>query len=192
MRHWILASAVGLAMGLGVSERARAYDIDCAIMLCMAGGFPPSPVCARAYQTMIRRILPWPSQPPFGICTYAALPVSLGGPGGEAELDTDLPEFAWLNQTHVIWFSGRSYRDNDDDRRYTWTLKSCDRENRSCHYLSRVSYSRSPWPETFLSDGGQALNVPSALGRGNFSTRMIMVEYGDQAGVMDHSDWYSY
>ena len=31
---------------------------------------------------MIRRITPWPSRPPFGVCTYAAVPVALGGGGG--------------------------------------------------------------------------------------------------------------
>jgi hypothetical protein len=35
---------------------------------------------------MIRRITPWPSLPPFGVCTFAHVPVELGGPGGEGEL----------------------------------------------------------------------------------------------------------
>ena len=73
MRSFITAAVIGLVTTFGSVQKARAYDIDCAIMLCMAGGFPPSAVCARAYRVMIRRITPWPSLPPFGICTYAAV-----------------------------------------------------------------------------------------------------------------------
>ena len=109
MKRLILSAFFGVLTTLSSPQKAQAYDIDCAIMLCMAGGFPPSAVCARAYRTMIRRITPWPSRPPFGICTFAAVPVELGGPGGEGEVDTNLPEYEWLNRTHVIWFTGRSY-----------------------------------------------------------------------------------
>jgi hypothetical protein len=38
---------MGAMAVFGAPEKAQAYDIDCAIMLCMAGGFPPSAVCAR-------------------------------------------------------------------------------------------------------------------------------------------------
>lgn len=96
MRRQAMAAAMGVMAVFGAPEKAQAYDIDCAIMLCMAGGFPPSAVCARAYRTMIRRITPWPSLPPFGVCTFAHVPVELGGPGGEGELDTNLPEYEWL------------------------------------------------------------------------------------------------
>ena len=67
MRHTRLASLV-LAAGLTVdAQKARAYDMDCAIMLCMAGGFPSSAVCSAAYAEMIRRITPWPVEPPLQI-----------------------------------------------------------------------------------------------------------------------------
>ena len=42
-----------------------AYPIDCAILLCMAGGFPPSAECAAAKAEVIRRITPWPIEPPL-------------------------------------------------------------------------------------------------------------------------------
>ena len=81
MKQLILSAFFGVLAMFSTPQKAQAYDIDCAIMLCMAGGFPPSAVCARAYRTMIRRITPWPSRPPFGICTFAAVPVELGWPG---------------------------------------------------------------------------------------------------------------
>lgn len=46
---------------------ASAYQIDCAILLCLAGGFPPSAPCTAARAEMIRRITPWPIEPPLQI-----------------------------------------------------------------------------------------------------------------------------
>lgn len=46
---------------------ASAYQIDCAILLCMAGGFPASAPCTAARAEMIRRITPWPIEPPLQI-----------------------------------------------------------------------------------------------------------------------------
>ncbi len=46
---------------------AIAYQIDCAIMLCLAGGWPASAECAHARAVFIRRITPWPIEPPLQI-----------------------------------------------------------------------------------------------------------------------------
>jgi len=192
MHRFILALTIGLFASAGLPQKARAYDIDCAIMLCMAGGFPASAVCAQAYQTMIRRITPWPSLPPFGICTYAAVPVPLGGPGGTADLDTSLPDYEWLNRTRVIWFIGRSYEPRDDPRQWDWSIRSCDRENRTCRYIQRVTGSNTPWPGTFVAESGQVIAMPVGRGFGNFYAREIMVEFGDYDGNMGRSDWFSY
>ena len=166
------------------ANKARAYDMDCAIMLCMAGGFPPSAVCAAAYRTMVQRITPWPSRPPFGICTYAALPTALGGVGGGVDLDISLPTYAWLRQTRIIWWYGHRHKDDDGDTHYSWSLKSCDGENRTCQYIGRGSGS-SPWPSEIVSENGQ--NILS-FGYG----RAVMIEYGDYEGIMDHSAWIRY
>lgn len=192
MIRCILALTISLFVGIGLPQKARAYDIDCAIMLCMAGGFPPSAVCARAYRTMIRRITPWPSLPPFGICTYVAVPLALGGPGGDEDLDTSIPDYEWLNRTHVIWFRGRSYISREEPRRWDWSLRSCDRENRTCHFLLGVSGSHNPWPGTFVAATGQVIALPGARGYGSYSVRTIMVEYGDFEGNMGHSEWFAY
>ena len=54
-------------MGLPVSmaQPVGAYSIDCAILLCIAGGFPASVECSAAHAEMIRRITPWPIEPPL-------------------------------------------------------------------------------------------------------------------------------
>ncbi len=192
MRRQAMAVAMGVMAVFEAPEKAQAYDIDCAIMLCMAGGFPPSAVCARAYRTMIRRITPWPSLPPFGVCSFAQVPVKLGGPGGVGELNTKLPEYEWLNRTHVIWFSGKAYRERGGELYWDWSIRSCDRENLICRYIEQVHRSHTPWPESFLSESDQEIAYPTGGESLRFSPRSVMVEYGDYEGNMGHSEWFHY
>ncbi|MDV4146645.1 hypothetical protein [Shimia sp. FJ5] len=192
MRSFILSLVLSVVILPVTAKQSRAYDMDCAIMLCMAGGFPSSAVCAAAYAEMIRRITPWPVRPPFGICTFAAVPIELGGPGGEGELDISIPEYAWLRKTRVLWFYGRSYESRDDPRQWDWYVRSCDHENRYCRYHVRVFGSHKPWPESFVSENGQSISFPSSGGRFSFFHRAVMVEYGDYEGNMDHSEWFRY
>ena len=60
-----------LLLGLGLSSAtitpAAAYPVDCAILLCLAGGWPASAECAHARAVFIRRITPWPIEPPLQI-----------------------------------------------------------------------------------------------------------------------------
>ncbi|WP_370207945.1 hypothetical protein, partial [Pararhodobacter marinus] len=49
------------------SGPAQAYQVDCAILLCLAGGWPASAPCAHARAVFIRRITPWPIEPPLQI-----------------------------------------------------------------------------------------------------------------------------
>lgn len=57
---WLSAAGLGLNL-----HSAQAYPIDCAILLCLAGGFPASLPCDAARFEMIRRITPWPIEPPL-------------------------------------------------------------------------------------------------------------------------------
>jgi len=54
----ISLSATGMQSG-----KAEAYPVDCAILLCLAGGWPASAECAHARAVFIRRITPWPIEP---------------------------------------------------------------------------------------------------------------------------------
>jgi hypothetical protein len=60
-----------LLLGVGLSTAtvtpAMAYPVDCAILLCLAGGWPASTECAHARAVFIRRITPWPIEPPLQI-----------------------------------------------------------------------------------------------------------------------------
>ena len=59
--------AIGLTPLAAKPATAQGYQIDCAILLCLAGGWPASVPCARARAEFIRRITPWPVEPPLQI-----------------------------------------------------------------------------------------------------------------------------
>lgn len=61
------ATTVGLA---AAPQPAAAYDMDCKVILCLAGGFPSG--CGDAYSYMIDRITRFPKPlPPFGFCAMS-------------------------------------------------------------------------------------------------------------------------
>ncbi len=85
----ILTGAVLAATALTsqAPKPAIAYPIDCAILLCLAGGFPPSAECAAAKATMIRRITPWPITPPLQLWNCPmGLPAGFAPPEGFPEI----------------------------------------------------------------------------------------------------------
>jgi len=65
-RH-LPALLLGLGLSTAVVSPAAAYPVDCAILLCLAGGWPASAECAHARAVFIRRITPWPIEPPLQI-----------------------------------------------------------------------------------------------------------------------------
>ena len=74
MRHLLKKLLPSVAVALTVTStslpmptRAQTYPIDCAILLCLSGGWPASVPCARARAEFIRRITPWPVEPPLQI-----------------------------------------------------------------------------------------------------------------------------
>lgn len=64
-------SLPALLLGLGLATAsvmpAAAYPVDCAILLCLAGGWPASAECSHARAVFIARITPWPIEPPLQI-----------------------------------------------------------------------------------------------------------------------------
>lgn len=67
--RFAVAIAVATLFLSGTANRATAqiYSIDCAILLCLSGGWPASVPCTRARAEFIRRITPWPVEPPLQI-----------------------------------------------------------------------------------------------------------------------------
>ncbi|MEO1986444.1 MAG: hypothetical protein ABGX47_07280 [Martelella sp.] len=67
------------AINVAGTAPAQAYPIDCAILLCLAGGWPSSAPCSAAYAEVVRRITPLPVEPPLQIWN-CPLGVSYTGP----------------------------------------------------------------------------------------------------------------
>lgn len=68
----VYPSSLALALivasfGLSARAQAQTYQIDCAILLCLSGGWPASVPCTRARAEFIRRLTPWPVEPPLQI-----------------------------------------------------------------------------------------------------------------------------
>jgi hypothetical protein len=61
------ATLAATAVSLSLATPAAAYPVDCAILLCLAGGWPASAECAHARTVFIARITPWPVEPPLQI-----------------------------------------------------------------------------------------------------------------------------
>lgn len=70
MRKRTYILSLSIALTINVTSRpaqAQSYPIDCAILLCLSGGWPASEPCARARAEFVRRITPWPVEPPLQI-----------------------------------------------------------------------------------------------------------------------------
>ena len=61
------AALAATALSLSLGAPAKAYPVDCAILLCLAGGWPASAECAHARTVFIARITPWPVEPPLQV-----------------------------------------------------------------------------------------------------------------------------
>ena len=67
MKPFFPALLLGFGLSTATITPAAAYPVDCAILLCLAGGWPASAECAHARAVFIRRITPWPIEPPLQI-----------------------------------------------------------------------------------------------------------------------------
>ena len=65
MKPLLPALLLGVGLSTATVTPAVAYPVDCAILLCLAGGWPASVECAHARAVFIRRITPWPIEPPL-------------------------------------------------------------------------------------------------------------------------------
>ena len=66
----LTAGFLGTAAVMMTTDDAYAYNMDCKVILCIAGSFPTG--CADAYSYMIKRITRFPKPlPPFGFCAMS-------------------------------------------------------------------------------------------------------------------------
>ena len=67
MKPFLPALLLSLGLSTASVMPAAAYPVDCAILLCLAGGWPASAECSHARAVFIARITPWPIEPPLQI-----------------------------------------------------------------------------------------------------------------------------
>lgn len=69
-KHLFAYTLFGLGAAIVQPSPAQAYDMDCKVIICIAGGFPTG--CSDAYSYMIKRITRFPKPlPPFGFCAMS-------------------------------------------------------------------------------------------------------------------------
>ena len=172
----------GFVFGNPTSTIAQTRDIDCEIILCMAGGFAP-PECKRAFRQMIKNVTPFPIKPPFGICTF------VGGRGGTTPADLTSPEFTFLGKTRVLWYSetvkSSIAADGSLNDKPRWNLKSCQTDNTTCTTLARLNSSGVSGAWT--SENGVA--IPKI---GGSPMRAVNIEFVDHTGKQSFTGWTTY
>lgn len=111
IRNLLAGFAVGLAASLPSANAAKAYPIDCAILLCLAGGFPASSECSAAKAEMMRRITPFPIEPPLQLWRCPMGNGNLSGGGATNRLPMEIARYrdsieVWQLSKHVTAGSG--------------------------------------------------------------------------------------
>lgn len=130
----LFAALAGTSISIA-PERAQAqsYQIDCAILLCLAGGWPASVPCARAKAEFIRRITPWPIEPPLQIWRC---------PMG-ASFDTDQPKADRPQLVDAMLTQRPVYQ--------------------SFPSAPLTEFALETQPTVFIEDGGSAPETPEAI-----------------------------
>ena len=201
-------SRLFLKQGLGVvfaallsivsPQPAKAYQVDCAILLCLAGGWPASAECAHARAVFIRRITPWPIEPPLQIWR-CPMGVSMNAPlqsrpspvqivlaqvseGGGADIDISGFEFDFVRSIRV-WdvrhYSHRERgRDDDCSERYSINLGT---------YGEQGDFS---W-QRITPAAAPAWVIPSRRCSSSNSRRGVGVEWEDHEGNHGY-EWVAY
>lgn len=142
-----------------------AYPIDCAIFLCMAGGFPPSAECSAAKAEVIRRITPWPVEPPLQLwrCPMSVDRASAASLGIALDTDGLLPEVRQYRDAveiyHIQTYIRRRTRDGEQVIDSTQVGKYAPNGDFA---WSRASFERGP---AWLADavGGQRVQITECV-----------------------------
>lgn len=186
MRDKLFAVMLGGAAVFAAAPSAKAYPIDCAILLCLAGGFPASAECGAAKAEVIRRITPWPIEPPLQIwrCPMGGGNVSLPGVGA----DGLTPEVRKYRDEIEVWeLSKRTSGGSGGRDLYVTIVRN--------YYNSAGDFTREPvslssvpeWVHTSLSQLGPFMSLTSEFG----GFRGIMMRMMDYKGDYT-TEWVEY
>ena len=166
-----------------MASAAEAYPIDCAILLCLPGGFPASGECSAARAEVIRRITPWPVEPPLQIWNCP-----MGGSSGVSSIPSDLPaEVRAYRDGIEVWLVSKSSYNTSDGREVSASAMRQFYDDAGSFQNQSVSVSLVPgWVESqAIAHTGNTL----AGDRGNF--RAVLMQYHDHAGAANYK-WIDY
>lgn len=137
-----LAFATATLTSSADEVKAQTYQIDCAILLCLSGGWPASVPCARARAEFIRRISPWPIEPPLQIWRCPM--------GASFSVDSST-----LNRNRVY--------DALVDKALLQSFPSDPFQSHIGHYSDAGRGSLTPQPAVFRESGGAAQRLPEGF-----------------------------
>ena len=190
------------------SGKAEAYPVDCAILLCLAGGWPASAECAHARAVIIRRITPWPIEPPLQIwnCPMrasfrstdqsidrlfeAVLRADAPAPlisipaadllrvQDSADVDLSDPAFDFIRSIRVFEITYEQHRNHDGDC-INWSAVNAGTYGAQGDYTRRRS-SPSAVPEA------SAFAIPISCN--SYWYRSVFVEWRDYEGTYGHEE----
>ena len=181
----IVTGGLIIAVPALTPSSALAYPIDCAILLCMAGGFPASAECSAAKAEVIRRITPWPVEPPLQLWR-CPLGISPGLPvGGEGTLP---PEIAAYRDAIEVWYLAKHVTSGSGGRDMVLTTVrgTYDASGR----LVRQSVDEEDWP-AWLDPAVRARTGSTLLSEYGPSFRAVVLRMQDYTGAYS-MEWVSY
>ena len=205
-----LLPALFLGISIATITPAAAYPVDCAILLCLAGGWPASAECTHARAVFIARITPWPIEPPLQIwnCPMrASFPVKGRSLDRLFDIalraDLSLPAFSFPDASAVpLLVDAQADVDINDSafdfvrsiRVFEITYQQRRNRDGDCTSSSAV-YEGSYGPQ---GDYARRRSSPAAIPAAsdfdtpadcrNYSHRSVFVEWRDLGGTYGHEE----
>lgn len=185
LRRDVMQRVVSCFLLFSSADVATAYPIDCAILLCMAGRFPASTECSAAKAEVIRRITPWPVEPPLQLwrCPMSGIP---GLPASGS--DTVPPEVAAYLDAIEVWQLNKVVTTGSGGRDvYLTTIQGTyDASGR----LNSRDMGEEDWP-AWLEPEVRARTGSTLLNQYGASFRAILLRTPDHTGAYS-TEWVSY
>lgn len=171
-------ATLGFALAVSMSEpvAAQGYPVDCAILLCLAGGWPASAPCAHARAVFIRRITPWPVEPPLqvwncpmggGMGALPTLPAS-----DRADIDISAPAFDFVRSVRVYQIDHRQFMNGDTDCVHAGSIRRGD-------YGTQGEFR---WTTVYADAVPSASALPRPVDCATFAWRSVFVDWRDHEG----------
>ena len=158
-----------------------AYPIDCAIVLCLPGGFPASAECSAAKAEVIRRITPWPIEPPLQLWNC---PMNAGASLPGIDADGLTPEVRQYRAGIEVWYISKRSHGGSGGRESTVTV-SRQFYDQAGEYV-RQGIERDEIPE-WIHAAVSGLRPNDHFGRLNG----LLFKFDDYNGASS-TEWFAY